>query len=154
MVVRRRKSTLIIFLLIIIAAGGIGSLAFSKLDSGGYSNPKSESARAAKYLTSHFHVKDPGIVLIVDSGTTPVSDPSVAASATRLETAVKQVPGVAKTQLAMLPPSSLVTGKRPIFSSLRRTQILGPRVMSAKSFKANSMGNSNHSMYTRPELVL
>jgi RND superfamily putative drug exporter len=97
MVVRRRKSTLIIFLLIIIAAGGIGSLAFSKLDSGGYSNPKSESARAAKYLTSHFHVKDPGIVLIVDSGTTPVSDPSVAASATRLETAVKQVPGVAKT---------------------------------------------------------
>jgi RND superfamily putative drug exporter len=97
LVVRRRKSTLIIFLLVIIAAGGIGSLAFSKLDSGGYSDPKSESARAAKYLTAHFHVKDPGIVLIVDSSSHPVSDPTIAASATRLETAVRQVPGVAQT---------------------------------------------------------
>jgi RND superfamily putative drug exporter len=97
MVVRRRKSTLIIFLLVIIAAGGIGSLAFSKLDSGGYSDPKSESARAAKYLTSHFHVKDPGIVLIVDSGSHLVSELTVTASATRLETAIRRVPGVAQT---------------------------------------------------------
>jgi RND superfamily putative drug exporter len=97
MVIRRKKFTLIIFVLVIIAAGGIGSLAFSKLDSGGYSDPKSESARAAKYLTSHFHVKDPGIVLVVDSGSHPVSDPTVAASATRLESAMRQVPGVAQT---------------------------------------------------------
>lgn len=96
-VVRRRKSTLIIFLLVVFAAGGIGSLAFSKLDSGGYSDPKSESARAAKYLTSHFHVKDPGIVLVVDSGAIKVSDPGVAASAARLESQVAAVPGVAQT---------------------------------------------------------
>lgn len=96
-VVRRRKSTLIIFLLVVFAAGGIGSLAFSKLDSGGYSDPKSESARAAKYLTTHFHVKDPGIVLIVDSGSSKVSDPGVAAAATRLEAQVAAVPGVAQT---------------------------------------------------------
>lgn len=96
-VVRRRKSTLIIFLLVVFAAGGIGSLAFSKLDSGGYSDPKSESARAAKYLTAHFHVKDPGIVLVVDSGSTKVSDPGVAASAARLESQVAAVPGVAQT---------------------------------------------------------
>lgn len=96
-VVRRRKSTLILFLLVVFAAGAIGSLAFSKLDSGGYSDPKSESARAANYLTSHFHVKDPGIVLIVDSGSSQVSDPTVAASAARLETQVKAVPGVAQT---------------------------------------------------------
>ena len=97
MVVRRRKSTLIIFLLVVFAAGGIGSLAFSKLDSGGYSDPKSESARASKYLTDHFHVKDPGIVLVVDSGSKKASDPSVAASATRLENEVKAVHGVAQT---------------------------------------------------------
>ncbi len=96
-VVRRRKSTLIIFLLVVFAAGGIGSLAFSKLDSGGYSDPKSESARAANYLTAHFHVKDPGIVLIVDAGSNQVSDSTVTASATRLETAIKAVPGVAQT---------------------------------------------------------
>lgn len=96
-VVRRRKSTLIIFLLVVFAAGGIGSLAFSKLDSGGYSDPKSESARAAKYLTAHFHVKDPGIVLVVDSGSSKVGDPDVAASAARLESQVAAVPGVAAT---------------------------------------------------------
>lgn len=96
-VVRRRKSTLIIFLLVVFVAGGIGSLAFSKMDSGGYSDPKSESARAAKYLTTHFHVKDPGIVLVVDAGSSLVSDPKVAASAVRLETRVKAVPGVAQT---------------------------------------------------------
>jgi RND superfamily putative drug exporter len=96
-VVRRRKSTLIIFLLVVIAAGGIGSLAFSKLDSGGYSDPKSESAQAAKYLTEHFHVIDPGIVLVVDSGSRKVSDPVAAASAARLETQVAAVPGVART---------------------------------------------------------
>lgn len=96
-VVRRRKSTLIIFLLVVFAAGGIGSLAFSRLDSGGYSNPKSESARAANYLTTHFHVKDPGIVLVVDAGTKNVGDVQVAASAMRLESAVNAVPGVART---------------------------------------------------------
>src|SRR5487761_1996834 len=96
-VIHRRKSTLIIFLLVVFAAGGIGSLAFSKLDSGGYSNPKSESARAANFLTTHFHVKDPGIVLVVDAGSLKVSDPSVAASASRLEAEVRAVPGVAQT---------------------------------------------------------
>lgn len=96
-VVRRRKSTLIIFLLVVFAAGGIGSLAFSKLDSGGYSNPKSESARAANFLTTHFHVKDPGIVLVVDAGTKNASDSNVVASAMRLESAINAVPGVART---------------------------------------------------------
>ncbi len=96
-VVRRRKSTLIIFLLVVFAAGGIGSLAFSRLDSGGYSDPKSESAKAAKYLTAHFHVKDPGIVLVVDSGASSVSDRAVAASAARLETQIRAVSGVYQT---------------------------------------------------------
>lgn len=95
--VRRRKTTLVVFILIVLAAGGIGSLAFSKLDSGGYSDPKSESAQAAKYLASHFHVKDPGIVLIVDSGSRTVIDPIVIASAARLEAQVRAVPGVAST---------------------------------------------------------
>jgi len=97
LVVRRRKSTLIIFILIVLAAGGIGSLAFSKLDSGGYSDPKSESAIAAKFLTDKFHVKDPGIVLVVDAGMKDLTDPTVAATAATLESEVKAVPGVAQT---------------------------------------------------------
>ena len=40
---RRRKVAVIIFVIGILAAGGIGSTVFSRLDSGGYSNPKSDS---------------------------------------------------------------------------------------------------------------
>ena len=43
-IVRRRKGVLTLFLIGIIAAGGVGSLAFGKLDTGGYSDLGSESA--------------------------------------------------------------------------------------------------------------
>jgi RND superfamily putative drug exporter len=97
LVVNKRKSTLILFILIVLVAGAIGSLAFSKLDSGGYSDPKSESAIAAKFLTANFHVKDPGVVLVVDAGKRNLTDVTVTASAAKLESAVRAVPGVAQT---------------------------------------------------------
>lgn len=96
-VVHRRKRTLVIFLLSIVVAGAVGSMAFAKLDTGGYSDPKSESSRAYKYLTDNFDVKDPIIVLIVDSGALAASDPSVAKSAAKLEAEVRQVKGVTNT---------------------------------------------------------
>ncbi len=97
LVVRRRKRTLILFILIVMAAGGVGSLAFSKLDSGGYSDPKSQSALAAKYLTAHFGLKDPGVVLVIDSGARNLNDATVIAAVARLEARVREVPGVLKT---------------------------------------------------------
>ena len=97
LVVNKRKSTLILFILIVLVAGAIGSLAFSKLDSGGYSDPKSESAMAAKFLTANFHVKDPAMVLVVDAGNQNLTDAIVAASAAKLELEVRAVPGVAQT---------------------------------------------------------
>ena len=59
LVVRRRKSMVIFFIIGILAAGGVGSLAFSKLDSGGYSDLGSESAKAYDYLTEKFKVQEP-----------------------------------------------------------------------------------------------
>ena len=97
LVVNKRKSTLILFILVVLVAGAIGSLAFSKLDSGGYSDPKSESAMAAKFLTANFHVKDPAMVLVVDAGNQNLTDAIVAASAAKLELEVRAVPGVAQT---------------------------------------------------------
>jgi len=96
-VVKRRKSTLIVFILIILFAGGIGSLAFSKLDSGGYSDPKSQSAQVVKYLAKNFNLKDPGVVLVLDAGSQAISDPTVSASALRLESLIKTEPGVGQT---------------------------------------------------------
>ena len=95
-VVRRRKSTLAVFILIICLGGGIGSLAISKLDSGGYSDPKSQSAQVTKYLNTHFHTKDPGVVLVVVSQTN-VSDPAVTASALKLQKLIAAEPGISQT---------------------------------------------------------
>lgn len=97
LLVRRSKAVLIIFTLAILAAGGIGSLAFGKLDSGGYSDLSSESAKAGTYLTEKFGVVEPVAVLVVDTGNKPVDDPAVSQAAIALEKKVSQVPGISKT---------------------------------------------------------
>ena len=96
-IVRRSKSVLIVFTLVILAAGGVGSLAFGKLDSGGYSDLSSESAKAGTYLTEKFGVVEPVAVLVVDTGNKSVADPEVSQAAIALEKKVSQVPGISKT---------------------------------------------------------
>jgi RND superfamily putative drug exporter len=88
---------LIVFTITILAAGGIGSLAFGKLDSGGYSDLSSESAKAATYLTEKFNVVEPVAVLVVDTGDKAVDDAQISQAAIALENKLSQVPGVAKT---------------------------------------------------------
>ncbi|MBF8252672.1 MAG: putative drug exporter of the RND superfamily [Actinobacteria bacterium] len=95
-IVRRRKSVLTIFLLGTLVAGAIGSLAFGKLDSGGYSDPQSESAKATTYIIEKFKVQEPIITLVVDSKTS-VDDAQVAASASALESEIRSVEGISKT---------------------------------------------------------
>ena len=84
LIVKRRKRTLALFFLAIITLGGVGSMVFSRLDSGGYSDPKSESAKVWTYLTDTFKVKDPAVVLVVKSKTS-VDDPAVIETALELE---------------------------------------------------------------------
>ena len=82
---RRSKSVLLVFTLVILTAGGVGSLAFGKLDSGGYSDLSSESAKAATYLTEKFGVVEPVAVLVIDTGAKPVDDPASAQAAMAVE---------------------------------------------------------------------
>jgi RND superfamily putative drug exporter len=96
-IVRRSKAVLIVFTLTILVAGGVGSLAFGKLDSGGYSDLSSESAQAATYLTEKFGVVEPVAVLVVDTGDKPVEDAQISQAAIALEKKIAQVPGVSKT---------------------------------------------------------
>ncbi|MTA84736.1 MAG: MMPL family transporter [Actinobacteria bacterium] len=72
------------YLVAIVIAGGIGAQVFAKFDSGGYSDPNSDSAKAWEYLEETFKVKDPTVVLIVKSKE-GVDDPSVRERALRLE---------------------------------------------------------------------
>ena len=72
------------YLVAILVAGGIGAQVFAKFDSGGYSDPNSDSAKAWEYLEETFKVKDPTVVLIVKSRE-GVDDASVRERALRLE---------------------------------------------------------------------
>ena len=94
--VRRRKVVLALFIVILIGAGSTSSLLIPRLDNGGYNDPKSDSVKAASYLASTFHVKDPALALVVQS-TNSVTDPVTVADATSLEKALSQEPGVTKT---------------------------------------------------------
>lgn len=93
---RRRKAVLAGFIVATIAAGVIGSLVFARLEGGGYSDPNSDSSKAATYLTDTFKVKDPAIIFIIDAGKS-VADPTVAAEVAPIEAELRNRPGVAST---------------------------------------------------------
>ena len=89
LIAKRKKVVLSLFLLATILAGGIGSQVFSRFDSGGYSDPNSDSAKVWDYLDKTFNVKDPAIVLVVDGKDKSVDDPEVVASAQKIESKVR-----------------------------------------------------------------
>ena len=95
--VRHRKSAVIIFIVGILVAGSVGSMVFSILDSGGYSDPNSESFKVYKYLTDELKLSDPSVVIVVDSGSTQVTDPGVTEKALALEQKITQEAGVTRT---------------------------------------------------------
>jgi RND superfamily putative drug exporter len=96
LIVNRKKLIFSLFIVAILSAGVIGSSVFGKLDSGGYSDPKSDSAKAFEYLTDVFKVKDPAVVLVVETQT-ELTDPAVVATATKLESIIKTEEGVGST---------------------------------------------------------
>ena len=93
---RRRKAVLAGFIVSSIAAGVIGSLVFARLEGGGYSDPNSDSYKAATYLTDTFKVKDPAIIFVIDAGKS-VADPLVAAEVAPIEADIRTKPGVSNT---------------------------------------------------------
>jgi RND superfamily putative drug exporter len=97
LIVKRRKSAVILFIVGILVAGGVGSTVFNRLDSGGYSDPNSDSYKVYKYLTEDLKQSDPAVVIIVDSGATDVTDPVIAQKGIALEKKIAQEEGVTKT---------------------------------------------------------
>ena len=95
-IVAKSKLIFAIYLIAVVLAGGIGSAVFGKLDSGGYSDPKSDSAKAFTYLTDVFKVKDPAVVLVVETKD-GITNPNAIASATKLENQIKTESGVDST---------------------------------------------------------
>jgi RND superfamily putative drug exporter len=97
LIVRRRKAAIIIFVISILFAGGVGSMVFNRLDSGGYSNPKSDSYKVYEYLHDTLKEADPTIVMVVDAGEFDVSDPVITQKGLTLEAKIAKEPNVKKT---------------------------------------------------------
>ena len=95
-VVRRRKSMVVLFIVGVLTAGTVGTMIFSRLDSGGYSNPNSDSYQVYNYLNKNLKISDPNVVVVVDSGNLPITDPTVAAKAQELEAEMAKAPRVTK----------------------------------------------------------
>jgi putative drug exporter of the RND superfamily len=88
-VAKRRKGVFILFILGILVSGGLGSQAFSRFDSGGYSDPSSDSAKVAEYLQDTFDVRNPSLVMAVHTKGGSVNDPEVVTSAEELESQIR-----------------------------------------------------------------
>ena len=95
--VKRRKSAVILFIVGILVAGGVGSMVFNRLDSGGYSNPNSDSYKVYEYLKDELKLSDPAVVIVVDAGQTDVTDPVVTQKALALEAKIAKEKDVTKT---------------------------------------------------------
>lgn len=93
-IARHKKAVLSVFLLSTILAGAVGSQVFSRFDSGGYSDPGSDSVKVWEYLEDTFKVKDPAVVLVIDAKNKSVDDPAVVSKAQEIEAQVRSEAGV------------------------------------------------------------
>jgi RND superfamily putative drug exporter len=95
--VKHRKGAVVLFVVGILVAGGFGSLAFSRLDSAGYSDPNSDSYKVYQYLNDELKLSDPAVVVVVDSGSIDVTDPIITQKGLALEKKIALEAGVSKT---------------------------------------------------------
>ncbi len=97
LLVRRKKAALALFIIGIILSGVFGSLIFSRLDAGGYSDPQSDSYKVYEYLRDDVKINDPSVIVVVDAGTRDVTSPDVVQEAKSLEAKIAGEIGVTKT---------------------------------------------------------
>ncbi|WP_406330155.1 MMPL family transporter [Streptomyces sp. NBC_00203] len=83
-VTARPRLSLLVALLLTALAVVAGSGVADRLGSGGWEAPDAESTYATKALEREFPASQPNLLLLLDSGSASVDDPSVAAEANRL----------------------------------------------------------------------
>lgn len=84
-IARRSKAIFLLSVVLVLLFGTLGTQVFSRFDSGGYSDPNSDSAKVFEYLEDTFGVKDPAVVMTLESSKGSVDDESTVAAATALE---------------------------------------------------------------------
>ena len=79
-VVRRRRAVLVAAALVLLASFAYGGRVATKLNTGGFDDPKAESTLAGTALATQFHTGDPNLVMIVTAKSGSVDSPAVAAA--------------------------------------------------------------------------
>jgi putative drug exporter of the RND superfamily len=92
--VRRRRTILLLTLAFVALAGVLGAGVFDKLKSGGFDDPKSESARAERVLKDEFGQGDPNVVLLATAADGNVDSAASAAAGRALAVRLATVPHV------------------------------------------------------------
>lgn len=85
LVTGRPKTVAISMVLLMLVAGGIGGRVTKNLTSGGFEDPKSESAQAAERINKEFGRTNTNILLLVTFNSGTVNDPANVAEAAKLE---------------------------------------------------------------------
>ena len=88
--VRRSTVILIAAALGLVAAGAVGGSVFTKLSTGGFNDPNSESVRGTEAMTDLFGSGNPNLVLLVTARDGSVDDPAIARAGTALARALEE----------------------------------------------------------------
>ena len=96
----------------VLTFGTLGTQVFARFDSGGYSNPNSDSAKVFDYLENTFEVKDPAVVLTLESKTGSVDDKGAVTAASAIESQLRNEPSAANVI------SYWSAGRNPAFKSI------------------------------------
>ncbi len=91
-IARRSKAIFLLSITAVLVFGTIGTQVFSRFDSGGYSDPGSDSAKVFEYLEERFEVKDPAVVIALESSAGSVDNETTVAAATALENELRSEP--------------------------------------------------------------
>ncbi|MFM8782821.1 MAG: multidrug RND transporter, partial [Actinomycetota bacterium] len=110
-IARRSKAIFLLAITAVLVFGTLGTQVFSRFDSGGYSDPNSDSAKVFEYLEDTFGVKDPAVVIALESSAGSVDAEATVAAATALESELRAEPSAENVL------SYWSAGRNPAFKS-------------------------------------
>ncbi|MFM7350684.1 MAG: MMPL family transporter [Actinomycetota bacterium] len=110
-IARRSKAIFLLAITAVLVFGTLGTQVFSRFDSGGYSDPNSDSAKVWEYLEDTFGVKDPAVVIALESSAGSVDAEATVTAATALESELRAEPSAENVL------SYWSAGRNPAFKS-------------------------------------
>jgi putative drug exporter of the RND superfamily len=116
--VRRRKTVLVATAVFFVVAAALGGGVASRLSSGGFEDPSSESERAGDAIEREFGEQQPDLILLVTAKQGTVDDPEVAAAGSALTARLASERGVARAisywDLGSPPPLRSTDGRQAL----------------------------------------